>query len=849
MNLYKYQRKGLGLLKRSIKFGTILILVATVLSSAVSIANEVDLTVEYRMADSSATDNQMKPHFRIVNSGSTSVPLSEFTIRYWYTKGSTQSEQFNCDWSPIGCSNISGQFVSMSTPQTDADAYMEISFGSGAGSLAAGGNSGEIQARINRSDWSNYNESDDYSYKGTQTAFALHDKVTLYRSGQLVWGAEPGVVTNPDPDPDPIVPTAPMGVSTSAGDGQVSLSWSTASGADSYIVKRSTTSGGPYTNVATGITSTSYTNTGLTNGTTYYYVVSAVNSVGESTHSSQVSATPQGMVVDPPTGDLVLQYRAADTNAGDGQFKPHFRIVNNGSNSVNLSELTIRYWYTIDGQQGQTFNCDYAAMGCANVNGSLVQMGTALTGADHYLEVSFTSGAGSIAAGSNSGEIQTRNYKNNWSSYNESDDYSFDQTKTAFTDWDRLTLYRNGTLIWGYEPKGNDGGDGGDSEPIVITGETTIVQLCPNFKELYIDRTFLDYPPGDGSGGHGDYIGSHGMTDMEKAALYGFDSEAVQNKVGDGSLQLKDLGSQALGHVLKLDGFSFPRDAVCKLLPRLALIGSDTEPPAFHKNASNPWQETSGPAAASNNPPMFIQQQWPTDARTYVPEEKAERDRIHDQPQHESNVGWTFLSTLGSDKLYDTSNPVLEAIRNKVHPVTNQPLGGQGFTSNAPMEVTAKIHEENEGFWYQVMQFKNTSDVPYHLDGAVIWWIGPSSMSFDLRNGHYNNGQRPGPGYGHPQRDIIEVVYDEDKQLSAYVIRLAFHDEPYNMRTAYPNQYWSLEVGVPAKLNNQVRYTTSEERQAVVDRMVNTLHVELETNMDRNIDLLDILKLRNRVSN
>lgn len=50
------------------------------------------------------------------------------------------------------------------------------------------------------------------------------------------------------------------------------------------------------------MTSLTYTNTGLTNGTTYYYVVSAVNGSGESTNSVQVSATPQ-LPLPPPTGN------------------------------------------------------------------------------------------------------------------------------------------------------------------------------------------------------------------------------------------------------------------------------------------------------------------------------------------------------------------------------------------------------------------------------------------------------------------------------------------------------------------------------------------------------------------
>jgi fibronectin type 3 domain-containing protein len=64
-------------------------------------------------------------------------------------------------------------------------------------------------------------------------------------------------------------------------------------------VKRATVSGGPYTTVASP-TSTTFTNTGLTNGTTYYYVVTAVNGGGESGNSNQASARP--LAVAAPTG-------------------------------------------------------------------------------------------------------------------------------------------------------------------------------------------------------------------------------------------------------------------------------------------------------------------------------------------------------------------------------------------------------------------------------------------------------------------------------------------------------------------------------------------------------------------
>jgi subtilase family serine protease len=89
----------------------------------------------------------------------------------------------------------------------------------------------------------------------------------------------------------PTIPDAPTGLAATAGDGQVALGWSSSFGATTYNVKRSTTSGGPYVTVGSPA-GTTFTNTGLTNGTTYYFVVTAVNSAGESGNSTQVAATP-----------------------------------------------------------------------------------------------------------------------------------------------------------------------------------------------------------------------------------------------------------------------------------------------------------------------------------------------------------------------------------------------------------------------------------------------------------------------------------------------------------------------------------------------------------------------------
>ena len=94
---------------------------------------------------------------------------------------------------------------------------------------------------------------------------------------------------------NPAPPDAPVGMEILPGDAGVQLDWSHAS-EDSvdftFKVYRSTSAGGPYTGVASGLTVSNHTDSGLSNGTTYYYVVTANNPSGESPPSVEVSATP-----------------------------------------------------------------------------------------------------------------------------------------------------------------------------------------------------------------------------------------------------------------------------------------------------------------------------------------------------------------------------------------------------------------------------------------------------------------------------------------------------------------------------------------------------------------------------
>jgi hypothetical protein len=125
---------------------------------------------------------------------------------------------------------------------------------------------------------------------GTSQAISMASSTTLglavtsHADGTLCTSTMDNVTVGGPPAP-------PTGLNAVADNNQVALNWTASSGATSYNLKRATVDGGPYTTV-TNVATTNCTNPGLINGTTYYYVVSALNAGGESANSSQVSATP-----------------------------------------------------------------------------------------------------------------------------------------------------------------------------------------------------------------------------------------------------------------------------------------------------------------------------------------------------------------------------------------------------------------------------------------------------------------------------------------------------------------------------------------------------------------------------
>jgi endoglucanase len=255
--------------------------------------------------------------------------------------------------------------------------------------------------------------SNDYSRTGLTSTVAVTDYIPVYRNGVKIYGNEPprnGVTATPTPvqTPTPVVTPTPVRTATPV-----------------------------------------ITATPLRTATP---VVTATPNVTATPTPIRTATPPPATPTPVPTvGSIKVQFYNQSTAATSNQIYTNIKLVNTGSSAIALSNVKIRYYYTIDGSKAQTFYCDYSPIGSSNVSGTFVTMSTAKTGADTYLEVGFSTGAGNLAAGGNV-TIQGRFAKSDWSNYTQTDDYSFNSTATTYVDWAKTTGYVSGALQWGTEP-------------------------------------------------------------------------------------------------------------------------------------------------------------------------------------------------------------------------------------------------------------------------------------------------------------------------------------------------------------------------------------------------------------
>ncbi|MDQ2085293.1 cellulose binding domain-containing protein [Herbivorax sp. ANBcel31] len=309
--------------------------------------------VEMYNEDRSDTTNDIRINHRITNTGDEDISLDQLKVRYYYTIDTEAQQNYDCFWSSVGDSNVTGSFVEMEEYYHEADYYMELGFTEGAGVLSPGSDV-VIFSRFHKTDWSDYYQTNDYSFNAVASDYVEWEKVTAYVNDEHIWGIEPiGDYYTPPPSPD-----------------------------------------------------------------TSHIIVEMYNHNREDTTNS---------------------------------IMPFYSITNVSDETINLRDLELRYYYTKEGNERENYSCYWSTVGNNRVTGDFIEMEETYPDADHYLSVGFTGGAGQLAPGDYI-EVHQEFNKRDWSDYVQTNDYSFNPEATDYVEWEKVTGYINGELVWGIEP-------------------------------------------------------------------------------------------------------------------------------------------------------------------------------------------------------------------------------------------------------------------------------------------------------------------------------------------------------------------------------------------------------------
>ncbi len=150
---------------------------------------------------------------------------------------------------------------------------------------------------------------------------------------------------------------------------------------------------------------------------------------------------------------IKLETYSANKSTNINTLFPRYKLYNNGNTPVKLSNIKIRYYYTINGDSEQNFWCDYSNIGNGNVVGRFVKIPAKTEGVDYCLEITFKESAGLLNQ-YDAVELQCRIEKKDNTPFIQTDDYSFKPSGDNYAEYNRVTGYVNDKLVYGVEPIG-----------------------------------------------------------------------------------------------------------------------------------------------------------------------------------------------------------------------------------------------------------------------------------------------------------------------------------------------------------------------------------------------------------
>lgn len=180
--------------------------------------------------------------------------------------------------------------------------------------------------------------------------------------------------------------------------------------------------------------------------------LNGVKVYGEEPPKLGATPSPTPGPVNPDNASIKVSYKRGIGDETKNTIRSTVNVKNTGTVPIDLSDIKLRYWFTSDGSAQNTFTCEYAVIGTDKITGELHKIDSPVASADTYCEISFTKDAGKLSPGGTTGDIPFRIECDTASSYDQTNDYSFDSTMKELGDNNKITAYIGGNLKYGVEP-------------------------------------------------------------------------------------------------------------------------------------------------------------------------------------------------------------------------------------------------------------------------------------------------------------------------------------------------------------------------------------------------------------
>ncbi|HEY9061105.1 MAG TPA: cellulose binding domain-containing protein [Pseudobacteroides sp.] len=334
--------------KKASGIASLMLSIILIIYSIPVFVNSAGASLKVQMYSNSNKEstNTIQLRIRLVNTSAASINLNTVKVRYYYTVNGYINQSFNCySYNGGSTSYVTGTFKPLNTVSSEADCYLEVGFTGSVGSLPSG-QSRDLYVAINKNNWENYTQTDDYSFNPGST-YIDWNKTTAYINGSLVWGTEPALTT-------------------------------------------------------------------------------AL-----------------------PDQSIKLQMYNISNNSKFVSFK--INMINIGAGTINLKDVIINYYYTIDGDSPQSYSCYWYENGnTSDVKITFTKVQPPLSTVDYIAHINFTNAGDKLLRGEQR-ELYCAINKNNWSDFNNANDYS-SSNSDDYVDWDKITCSIGDELCWGIDP-------------------------------------------------------------------------------------------------------------------------------------------------------------------------------------------------------------------------------------------------------------------------------------------------------------------------------------------------------------------------------------------------------------